>query len=91
MEERKRESLRTPWRPKYFIPEVTLACYQALALIKVTSTFIVETVGQTGATQALRGAGQSVALVQVGGWNLGSRFPSKVLASHTILRADACS
>lgn len=47
MEERKRETLRTPWRPKYFIPEVTLACYQALALRKVTSTFIVVTVGQT--------------------------------------------
>lgn len=48
VEERKRETLRTPWRPKYFIPEVSLACYQALVLIKVTSTFIVETVGQTG-------------------------------------------
>lgn len=24
MEERKRETLRTPWRPKYFIPEVTI-------------------------------------------------------------------
>lgn len=24
VEERKRETLRTPWRPKYFIPEVTL-------------------------------------------------------------------
>lgn len=60
MEERKRETLRTPWRPKYFIPEVTLACYQSLALIKVTSTFIVDTIGQIGATQALGGAGQRV-------------------------------
>lgn len=68
VEERKRETLRTPWRPKYFIPEVTLACYQALAPIKATSTFIVEMVGHTGPGWSRTECGSG------SGWALEFRF-----------------
>lgn len=81
-EERKRETLRTPWRPKYFIPEViALRSPQLLLLRQLDRQDI----------QALGRAGQSVALAQVGGWDLGLSFPSNILASHTILRAEVCS
>lgn len=88
-EERKRETLRTPWRPKYFIPEVSLACYQALALRSPQLLLLRQLDRQD--IQALGRAGQSVALAQVGGWDLGLSFPSNILASHTILRAEVCS
>lgn len=91
MEERKRESLRTPWRPKYFIPEVILFCYQVLGPAKIASTFIVETVGQTLGPHRPRVEQDKCGSGSGWGWNLGSSFPSEVLVSHTILRAGVYS